>query len=80
MILTSPLIVGETTGPVSGKPPPPSIETKNAIREATKSDTTGQHVSGIEDSSKNGEEKKVLSEKELERKRRQCTIKLHGHY
>jgi valyl-tRNA synthetase len=63
-------IVGEETGPVSGKPPVLSNETKAAVKDATSSSPTGSHVPGQDASSKAGtaaadaSEKKVKSEKE----------------
>lgn len=65
--------IGDETGPVSGKPPPLSNETKAAVSEAAKSSPTGSHVPGQDAGSKVGTagagegEKKVKSEKELER-------------
>ena len=52
------LPVGEETGPVSGKPPALSNETKAAVKDAASSSPIGSHVPG-EDG-----EKKVKSEKE----------------
>lgn len=62
--------MGEETGPVSGKPPAVSNETKAALSDAAKSSTTGSHLAGQDAGSKvgtaeaAGEEKKVKSEKE----------------
>lgn len=53
------IAVGEETGPVSGKPPPLSNETKAAVADAAESSATGSHVPG-----QDGGEKKVKSEKE----------------
>jgi hypothetical protein len=63
-------VVGEQTGPVTGKPPPVSNETKAALVEAAKTSAVGQHVPGRDAGSKIGTveavdgEKKVKSEKE----------------
>lgn len=64
------MIVGEETGPVSGKPPALSNETKDAVKDAASSSLTGSHVPGQDAGSKVGTaesgagEKKVKSEKE----------------
>lgn len=63
-------LVGEEAGPVSGKPPALSNETKAAVKEAASSSPTGSHVPGQDAGSKveTGQagtgEKKVKSEKE----------------
>jgi valyl-tRNA synthetase len=63
-------IVGEETGPVSGKPPALSNETKDAVKDAASSSPIGSHVPGQDAGSKVGTaqagegEKKVKSEKE----------------
>ncbi|KAE8447460.1 Valine--tRNA ligase, mitochondrial [Mollisiaceae sp. DMI_Dod_QoI] len=70
--------IGEETGPVSGKPPPLSNETKSALNDATNSSATGSHVTGQDAGSKVGTaqavegEKKVKSEKELEKERKKA--------
>jgi valyl-tRNA synthetase len=63
-------LVGEETGPVSGKPPALSNETKAAVAGAAQSDPIGSHVPGQDAGSKVGTaaaaegDKKVKSEKE----------------
>ncbi len=62
-------IVGEETGPVSGKAPAVSNETKAAVTKAADSSPIGSHVAGQDAGSKVGTqvghgEKKVKSEKE----------------
>ena len=63
-------VVGEQTGPVTGKPPSVSNETKAALIEAAKTSAIGQHAPGKDTGSKVGTaeaadgEKKVKSEKE----------------
>jgi valyl-tRNA synthetase len=63
-------VVGEQTGPVTGKPPPRLGETKEAISNTAQSSSIGQHASGKNAGSKVGTteaadgEKKVKSEKE----------------
>ncbi|RDW73974.1 Valyl-tRNA synthetase [Coleophoma crateriformis] len=68
--------IGEETGPVSGKPPAVSSETKAALAAATKADPLGAHTSGQDAGSKVGTagagEPKVKSEKELERERKKA--------
>ncbi|TVY41255.1 Valine--tRNA ligase, mitochondrial [Lachnellula subtilissima] len=59
-------IVGEETGPVSGKPPPLSNETKAAVADAANASATGSHVPGQDT------EKKVKTEKELEKERKKA--------
>ena len=62
--------VGEQTGPISGKPPPVSDETKAVLTEMAKSSVGGQHAPGKGAGSKVGTaetvngEKKVKSEKD----------------
>ncbi|TAQ85760.1 hypothetical protein B7494_g5903 [Chlorociboria aeruginascens] len=73
--------IGEETGPVSGRPPPVSDETKSTLADAAQSDTIGAHVPGQDAGSKVGTaeahegEKKVKSEKELERERKKAEKK-----
>jgi valyl-tRNA synthetase len=63
-------LVGEETGPVSGKPPAISNETKAAIKDAASSSPTGAHVPGqdagtkVETRQAATDEKKVKSQKE----------------
>ncbi len=63
-------LVGEKTGPVSGKPPALSNETKDAVKHTASSSTMGSHFPGQDAGSKVGTaeagigEKKVKSEKE----------------
>lgn len=72
------MIVGEETGPVSGPPPPVSNEAKAALSEAAASSPLGSHVPGQDAGSKIGTaeaaggEKKVKSEKELEKERKKA--------
>lgn len=62
---------GTKTGPTSGPPPSASAETKAAIAQANNADPLGQH-SGGQDGGDENAEKKVKSEKELERERRKA--------
>ncbi|KAK5172355.1 uncharacterized protein LTR77_003994 [Saxophila tyrrhenica] len=55
---------GEKTGPVSGQPPPPSDDTKNAVLEAANGDLKGHNAPGQDGGDKKGETKQK-SEKEL---------------
>lgn len=64
-------IVGESTGPVTGNPPAVAPETKAAVAKATKADATGSHAPGNETAAAPGE-KKVKTEKELERERKKA--------
>ena len=55
---------GEKTGPVSGQPPPPSNETKDALLAAANGDVKGHNAPGKDGGDKDSE-KKQKSEKEL---------------
>lgn len=55
--------MGQQTGPITGKPPSASDETKAALLGASKSDPVGQHEGGMDGGDKQGEGK-VKSEKE----------------
>lgn len=57
---------------MSGPPPPLSSEAKSAVAEAATSSATGSHVPGQDDGTKVEGEKKVKSEKELERERKKA--------
>ena len=62
---------GEPTGPVSGQPPPPSDDTKEAILEAANGDIKGHSAPGKDGGDKAGE-KKEKSEKELAKERQKA--------
>ncbi|EMR82559.1 putative valyl-trna synthetase protein [Botrytis cinerea BcDW1] len=65
--------IGEETGPVTGQPPKVSDETKAALANAAESSVTGSHVPGQNAAPVVGEgEKKVKSEKELEKERKKA--------
>ncbi|TEY43479.1 hypothetical protein BOTCAL_0369g00090 [Botryotinia calthae] len=65
--------IGEETGPVTGQPPKVSDETKAALANAAESGVTGSHVPGQNAAPVVGEgEKKVKSEKELEKERKKA--------
>ncbi|KAI9806976.1 MAG: Valine--tRNA ligase, mitochondrial [Piccolia ochrophora] len=64
--------IGDQTGPISGKPPPASADTKAAIANAAKNDPMGQHQTGQDSGLADQPEKKVKSEKELERERKKA--------
>ncbi|KAF2459781.1 valyl-tRNA synthetase-like protein [Lineolata rhizophorae] len=61
-------VAGEKTGPVSGQPPSLAEDSKSAILGASESDPTGQHAPGRDGGERN-KEKKIKSEKELEKER-----------
>ncbi|OCK77520.1 valyl-tRNA synthetase-like protein [Lepidopterella palustris CBS 459.81] len=62
---------GKKTGPVTGQPPSLSDETKAELLSAANSDATGQSAPGRDGGDK-GTEKKVKSEKELEKERKKA--------
>jgi valyl-tRNA synthetase len=55
---------GEKTGPVSGQPPPPSQETKNAILAAAENDSNGLDAPGRDGGDQQGQ-KKEKTERQL---------------
>lgn len=59
---------GESTGPVSGQPPPPSQETKDALLGAANGDLKGHNAPGKDGGDKDGE-KKEKSERQLAKER-----------
>lgn len=65
-------IPGEKTGPVSGQPPSLSSDAKDAILGASQQDATGQHAPGKDAGTDMIGEKKVKSEKELEKERKKA--------
>ncbi|KAK5124217.1 hypothetical protein LTR85_001920 [Meristemomyces frigidus] len=68
---------GTKTGPVSGQPPPPSDDVKNALLAAAEGDPKGENAAGQDGGDKNAE-KKEKSERELakERQKAEKTAKL----
>ncbi|KAI9757994.1 MAG: hypothetical protein M4579_003230 [Chaenotheca gracillima] len=64
--------IGAATGPISGKPPPASAETKAAITDSANADPTGQSQGGKDGGPGPDGEKKVKSEKELEKERKKA--------
>ncbi|KAI9680110.1 MAG: hypothetical protein M1817_005127 [Caeruleum heppii] len=64
--------IGEKTGPISGKPPPPSSEVKAAIIGAASHDTVGQNEAGQDGGPGKDGEKKVKTEKDLEKERKKA--------
>lgn len=64
---------GLKMGPVTDAPPPPSKETKLAVREAAKDEPTGQSAPSTSGDAAPAEgEKKVKTEKELEKERKKA--------
>lgn len=68
--------VGEQTGPVTGKPPSVTNETKAALVEAAKTSAIGQHAPGKDAGSKAGTAEAVNGEKKV-KSEKECTYRLY---